>query len=197
MTSLGHAASGSVTAERSETALVELARRGDHAAFAELVDRRLERTFRTMLAILGDEADARDATQAAFIQAWIALPQLRDPDVFPGWLGRIAVNAARSTLRGRRRRVVREVRVSALPDEGSSLTGAEAPHEQRTAELDRLERAFDRIGTDERTVLWLHHHEGLSLADIGDRIGVPAKTVKSRLFTARRALERELRVQDR
>ena len=46
-----------------ETSLVERARQGDHEAFATLVDGRLAATFRTALAILGNEADARDATQ--------------------------------------------------------------------------------------------------------------------------------------
>ena len=73
----------------------------------------------------------------------------------------------------------------------------EPTHEERTADLDRLERALERIGAAERTVLWLHHYEGLSLADVGRRLGVRSGTVKSRLFTARRALERELQVEDR
>jgi RNA polymerase sigma factor (sigma-70 family) len=196
LTVLGPAAA-TVPPENVESVLVARARAGDHGAFAELVERRLERTFRTVLAILGDEADARDATQAIFVQAWSSLPQLRDQELFPAWFGRIVVNTARSTLRGRRRRRVREVSVSALPDEGSSIAGRDRPHDERAADLDRLERAIDRIGPDERTILWLHHYEGLSLADIGDRIGIPAKTAKSRLFTARRALERELQVQDR
>ena len=63
--------------------------------------------------------------------------------------------------------------------------------------IDRLDRAFERLSPAERTCLWLHHYEGLSLADIGQRLNVPAKTVKSRLFTARRALERELAAEDR
>jgi RNA polymerase sigma-70 factor (ECF subfamily) len=66
-----------------------------------------------------------------------------------------------------------------------------------TAQLDRLERALDRLSAADRTVLWLHHYEDLSLVDIGQRLGVAPKTVKSRLFTARRALERALQVEDR
>jgi RNA polymerase sigma-70 factor (ECF subfamily) len=100
-------------------------------------------------------------------------------------------------MRGRRRRHVREITFAGLPDEGESLTGATAGFDERTASIDRLERAFERLSDGERTCLWLHHYEGLSLADIGQRLAVPAKTVKSRLFTARRALERELSAEDR
>ena len=84
-------------------------------------------------------------------------------------------------------------KVAAVEDVGFSAD----PHDQRTADLDRLERASERLAPMERTVLWLHHHEDLSLAEIGERMEVPAKTVKSRLFTARRSLERALEVEDR
>ena len=186
-----------VARERSEAALVERAKGGDHDAFTELLDARLQATFRTTLAILGDEAEARDATQAAFVAAWTRLPQLRDVDLFPAWFGRIVVNAARSALRGRRRRSVREIRSSSLPLEDSVPAMAGTGHEDRMADLDRIERAFERLSRDERAVLWLHHYEDLSLAEMSERIGVPAKTVKSRLFTARRALERALEEEDR
>ena len=180
-----------------ERALVERARRGDHEAFASLVDARLSSTYRTVLAILGNEADARDTTQAIFLQAWRNLPALRDPELFAAWFGRIVVNSSRSSMRGRRRRTVREISFAGLPDEGASLTGSAVAHDERTASLDRLERAFERLSPADRTCLWLHHYEGLSLADIGSRLDIPPKTVKSRLFSARRALERELETEDR
>ena len=73
--------------EAGEAVLVERARRGDHDAFADLVDRRLAATFRTALAILGNEADARDATQEIFLRTWRNLPELREPDRFGAWFG--------------------------------------------------------------------------------------------------------------
>jgi RNA polymerase sigma-70 factor (ECF subfamily) len=187
----------SIPADRSDAVLVERARGGDHGAFTELVDRRLASTYRTALAIMGNEADARDVTQAAFVQAWTNLPGLRDPSLFAAWFGRIVVNVARTSLRGRRRRSVREVPVSSFPEDGQLIASAAAPHDERTAALDRLERAFSRLTTDDRLVLWLHHYEDLPLAAIGERIGVPATRVKSRLFTARRARARARRVEDR
>ena len=180
----------------SEVELVERARAGDHLAFAQLLDLRLDQTFRTAMAILGDETEARDATQAIFIQAWTHLPQLRDPALFSAWFGRIVVNTARSALRGRRRRTLREIPAAIPVGEDGIASNGPSP-EERTSELDRIERAFERLSPDERAVLWLHHYEDLSLAEIGERTGVPPRTVKSRLFTARRALERSLQVEDR
>ena len=103
------------------------------------------------------------------------------PALFGPCSGGSSSNSARSSMRGRRRRVVREIPVSVLPEEGSALASREVDHADRTASLDRLERALERLALGERTVLWLHHYEGLSLADVGSRMGVPPKTVKSRL----------------
>ncbi len=180
-----------------ETDLVTRARRGDQVAFAALVDGRLGSTFRTALAILGNESDARDATQEIFLRAWRNLPELREPDRFGAWFGRIVVNTCRTAVRGRRRRIVREISVEALPEEGAQLASGSSPHDGRTADLDVLERALDRLSVADRTLLALHHYEHLSLDDIGVRLGVPAKTVKSRLFSARRSLERALEVERR
>ncbi len=58
-----------------------------------------------------------------------------------------------------------------------------------TADFDLVERALDRLSLADRTLLALHPVEHLSLGEIGERLGVPGKTVKSRLFSARRSLE--------
>ena len=180
-----------------ETLLVERARRGDREAFADLVDGRLAATFRTSMAILGNESDARDATQDIFLRVWRSLPELREADRFSAWFGRIVVNTCRTAIRGRRRRIVREISVGALPGEGEQLASRANPYEDRTADLDVLERALDRLSLADRTLLALHHFERLSLGEIGERLGVPGNTVKSRLFTARRSLERALEVERR
>lgn len=180
-----------------EGALVARARVGDRDAFEALVDTRLEPTFRTALAILGNEADARDATQDIFVRAWRSLPELRDVDRFPAWFGRIVVNTCRSAVRGRGRRRIREIQVASLPDGGENLTMPGAGHDAQTADLDLLERALDRISSADRTLLALHHHEHLPLEEIAALLGVPAKTIKSRLFSARRSLERALEVEAR
>jgi RNA polymerase sigma-70 factor, ECF subfamily len=180
------------TTSAVEVALVEDARRGNQAAFAALVDLRLEPTFRTAIAILGNEADARDAVQEIFLRAWRDLPSLRDSDRFPAWFGRIVVNTCRTAVRGRRRRSIREISTGALPGGGADRPHPVASHDERTAEVDLVARALDRLTVTERTLLALHHYEGVSLEEIAQRLGIPAKTVKSRLFTARRALERAL-----
>ncbi|MEO6349840.1 MAG: sigma-70 family RNA polymerase sigma factor [Candidatus Limnocylindrales bacterium] len=180
----------------TERTLVERARRGDHDAFTALVDARLAPTFRTVMAILGNESDARDVTQQVFVRAWTNLPGLKDPDRFAAWFGRILTNTCRSSMRGRRRRLVGEIPVSFLDEGGQLILGTSVGHEDRIAALDTLGRAINRLSVADRTILALHHHDDLSLAEVGEQLGIAPKTVKSRLFTARRALERALSAEE-
>jgi len=89
--------------------LVQRARGGDMQAFDEIVRSHVDPVYRITLGITGNEADARDASQDAFISAWRALPGLKEADRFDAWLTSIAVNASRMQLRRRRR--VRELRL--------------------------------------------------------------------------------------
>ena len=163
--------------------LVEMAARGDRRAFEELVEHRVDRVFRTARAILGNEADARDATQEAFISAWVQLPRLRDAARFDAWLNRVILNACRDALRKRHRS--RETEFS-----GQELGTADSQRE--VAERAAFHAAFDRLSAADRSILVLHHLHQLPLAEIAGQLGVPVGTAKSRLHTARRALERAL-----
>lgn len=173
-------------------ALVERAQAGDRIAFERLVGRRVDSAYRTARAILGNEADARDATQEAFLSAWRERRGLRDPARFDAWFGRILVNSCRQVLRGRRRRSVREIAASDLSDPVDSLLASDPALDDRSADLDAIERAFERLSGPERAILVLHHLEHRPVADIAAALGVPAGTVKSRLHAARSSLERAL-----
>jgi RNA polymerase sigma-70 factor (ECF subfamily) len=178
-----------------ERAAVERARAGDADAFASLVDRRIDALFRTAVAILRDEADARDAVQETLVGAWRELPALRDVDRFDAWLGRSLVNRCRSALRSRSRRRIREISAAdeMLPDRGDPGGGMA----DTLSNVDAIRRAFDRLSAAERTVLVLHHVEQRPIAEIAPLLGVAPGTVKWRLHEARRALQHALAGEDR
>jgi RNA polymerase sigma-70 factor (ECF subfamily) len=146
---------------------------------------RINAIYGLSFAIVGDEADARDATQETFIAAWRRIRELRDPDRFDAWLQRIAVNSARMTLRARGRRRVREIPAGDV----SALAVASDRGAPESSDTDALGAALDRITTDQRTILVLHHLEGHGVAELAEILGIPVGTVKSRLHTARRALQ--------
>jgi RNA polymerase sigma-70 factor (ECF subfamily) len=169
-----------------DPALIRRARSGDADAFTALVAGRLGPMERTAMAILGREADARDAVAEAIAAVWRELPRLRDDAAFEAWSTRILVHACRRRLRAIGRSRVRELTI----DGAMGASAAPATDEI----LDRLavERAFERLDGDARTILVLHHLDGRTLAEIGAVFGIPVGTAKSRLFAARRALERAL-----
>ena len=163
------------------TRLVEQARDGDDVAFTELVDLDGDRCYAIAYRILRDAERAQDAVQQAFLIAWRDLPRLRDPDRFGPWLHRLLVNACYEELR-RHRRWSTHIRV--LPVDGPGGPDPMVSVDDR----DALDRAFQRLTPQHRAVVVLHHHAGLSLAEIADIVGVPTGTVKSRLHYATRTL---------
>jgi RNA polymerase sigma-70 factor, ECF subfamily len=168
-------------AEPMDQRLVELAGNGDRDAFAELVESRLAATFRTASAILGNEADARDVLQEAWVSAWVNLPRLRDVGRFDAWLNRIVLNRCRDTLRRRRR--AREIALD-------PMLIVHTPEADQG--LETLNAAFERLPVERRQLLILHHLHRQPVAEIAESLGVPVGTAKWRLHAARRALERAL-----
>ena len=174
--------------------LVLQARAGEAGAFDLLVATRVDRCYRLAWTILGNDEDAADATQEAFVAAWRQLPRLRDVNAFDGWLNRIVANAARMSRRHRVR--LREVSVDheaadETPQLGAAGDGGRTESDRFVAN-DAIARAFDRLRPAERMLLVLHHVEERPVAEIAKSLGIPVGTAKWRLHAARSALERAL-----
>ena len=161
--------------------LVERAQNGDREAFGALVGLISDRMYGLAARILRDSDLAEDALQGALINAWRQLPDLRDPDRFEAWVRKVLVHACYAEAR-RRRSWAANVRV--LPVDGP----AGADDIVTIADRDQLDRAFRRLSVEQRAVFVLHHHEGRSLVEIADTLGIPAGTARSRFHYATRVL---------
>src|SRR4051812_27908916 len=159
--------------------LLVRAHAGDREAFEQIALTKSEPLFRTAMAILGNESDARDATQEAFVGAWRGIAFLRDFDRFDAWMGRILINECRMTLRRRARS--REIPITDTP----MTPDLPALPADDTTDFDA---AFDRLTVDQRAMLVLHHIHGYGVEEIASWVGIPSGTVKWRLSRARRAL---------
>ena len=154
--------------------LVERAGKGDHDAFASLVDASLARLEAVARLIVRDPELARDAVQDAYIRAWRDLPGLRDPQRFDAWLHRLLVNACFDLVRKRRRR---PVEVELIPLSGPSTVDFSAG----VVDRDLLDRALRALEPDWRAIVVLHYYLGMPLPEVAGILGIPLGTAKSRL----------------
>jgi len=184
-------------AASADALLVDRAGHGDADAFDLLIRPRLDRLFRMAVAILRSEPDARDAVQEACVRAWRDLPRLRDIDRFDAWLAQILVNGCRDSLRRQRRIQVREIDVAEMPAGETDPALAVANDAESVAEVEAIQRAFDRLDAPTRSLLVLHYVEGRPLAEIAAVLGSPVGTIKWRLSNARRSLDAALKEERR
>jgi RNA polymerase sigma-70 factor, ECF subfamily len=177
--------------------LVQSARQGNQAAFGDLMRLHHERTFRLVYAIVRHEADARDVCQEVWLTVWRQLPEFRGDAHFTTWLHPIATRRALDHLRKRRRWYERFLPFN--PDEDLSIsTSMASPEPDAAAALDGQDRlvaikqALDALPAKHRAVLALRELEGLSYEKIASVMKVPAGTVMSRIYHARRLLAKKL-----
>jgi RNA polymerase sigma-70 factor (ECF subfamily) len=172
------------TQDYDDTAAVRRCLTGDTAAYEVLVSRYQGVLFGVARRMLGNHADAHDATQNAFVKAFEQLASYDPGRRFFSWIYRILINECLNMLRARRPQepVVPGMALAAGPLE--SLEAAERGQIVRAA--------LKELAPDYREVIVLRHFGGLSYDEIAQTIGVPARTVKSRLYTARRQLGERL-----
>jgi RNA polymerase sigma-70 factor (ECF subfamily) len=176
----------------SDEALVDRARRGDAGAYASLVERYQDVAFRVAYLMLGDAAEAEDATQEAFIKAYYALPRFRSGALLRPWLLQIVANQARNQRRAGSRRDLLALRASA--SERPSADAAQSPEaealvaEQRQALL----QAVRDLRDDDRLVVAYRYFFELSESEMAGALGCARGTVKSRLSRALDRLRRAL-----
>jgi RNA polymerase sigma-70 factor (ECF subfamily) len=170
-----------------ESTLVARAKRGDTAAYEELV--RLHQTiaFRVAAVVCGDAAEAEDAAQEGFVKAYRALGRFRQGAPFRPWLLRIVANEARNRRRAAGRRARLELRLGAA----GAVSGDAAPSpEAALVDAERsaaLLEAIGRLGEADRIVLTCRYLLDLSENETAKALRVRRGTVKSRTS---RALDR-------
>lgn len=164
-----------------DRALVESAQHGDEDAFAALMSMNGDRLMAIAYRILRDVSQAEDAVQETIVAAWRDLPDLRDPDRFPGWLYRVLVRACYAQAKHTRRW---NAGVRVLISEPSDASNALMSVDDR----DQLDRAFRRLPPEQRAIVVLHHYLGWGQAEVAAMLDIPLGTVKSRLHYATLAL---------
>ena len=170
-----------------EAELVGAARSGDRQAFDELVRRTFVDTFTLARRLTGNEEDARDVVQEAYLRAWKGIGKFRGEAAFSTWLYRITANAAASNVQRRRRH-----RAEPFGDDFEPVDTAAEQLVSQGAEsaeaLDRISAALDDLPSKLRSVVVLKDVYGMSHEAIADELGITVSAAKVRLHRARRKL---------
>ena len=165
------------------------AQSGDREAFGELIRRHQAAVRRACRAVTGNEHDADDAAQDAFLSALDRIETYDPTRPFGPWLMRIATNAGIDLLR---RRAVRKVE---LLDESLAAASQSPARDAEQAELrQRLAAALAALPERQRVAIALFDLEGYPHAEIAEVLGIPEGTVRSDVFHARRKLRESLGV---
>ena len=185
----------------SDDEAISRARQGDHDAFRVLVERYQQRAFRLALRVLRDEEAAHDAVQEAFLKVYASLARFEGRSSFYTWLYRVVLNLCLDLKR--RDRSARHVEWN---EEIAGGAGAEADTDETTdgappsphtalerAELrEHMTAAIEELPDAARRTLLLREVDGLSYDEISRALDIPKGTVMSRLYYARRRVQKAL-----
>ena len=168
--------------------LVVRCQQGDRDAFAPLYEQFKGSIHTLAYHMLGNRADADEATQETFLAAWRSIGSFRFDAEFGTWLYRLAVNVCLERVR-------REGRRRALRDQGAEMirvatTAARAEAGEAGADV---RTALARLDPTYRACVILRDLQGLSYQDIAETLGVPIGTVRSRIARGRDGLRAALR----
>lgn len=162
--------------------LLDRCRRGEQAAFEELVELTHRRVFTLAYRLVGDRHEAEDVAQDAYLRMYRGLPGFRGDSTFETWLYRITANAAVSRLR-------RRGRFGDLLDDPEDAV--DVPDEAGVEPVDRdeIQRALFALPVAQRTVLVMRDAYGFSIREIAEELGITEGAVKVRIHRARRRLK--------
>ena len=189
-----------MTAEVTDKQLVAQVKKGDSRAFDMLVLKYQHRIMGLISRYVHDADEVQDVAQEAFIKAYKALPRFRGDSAFYTWMYRIAINTAKNHLVSRSRRPPGtdvELEDAEYYEGGGALRELENPENALFGnELKEVvETAIGNLPDDLRTAVTLREFDGLSYEDIADIMDCPVGTVRSRIFRAREAIDKQVREQ--
>ncbi len=182
--------------EESDSSAVSRALAGDRDAFRTLVERHSRPLFRLAYRMTGNEQDAEDVVQVAFLRAWRDLRNYESRSSFGTWLHRIAANYSLDLIRQKKSR--ERGRAVNLREDGEVLDGVatSAPGQERLLFSGRIretvEAALQTLTAQERTAFVLRHFEGLSIQEIGASLGTGTNATKHSVFRAVQKLRQAL-----
>lgn len=175
----------------SETALVQRAQKGDHDAFAALVDANQQYVYNLALRVVKDENEALDLAQETFVRAWTALSNFKGQSQFRTWLYRIVTNLCYNRLPNLRRSLndLGDDVMEDIPEPGFNSPAKEFESNETRH---HLHRAMEELDENYRLLINLRYQNELSYEEIASTLNLPLGTVKTGIFRAKAQLRNAL-----
>lgn len=181
------------SADDTDDTLIRKLAAGDRTAFPTLLERHLPVIHRLAWRLLGEQTEAEDVAQEAFLRLWNFAPDWRDQGASPRtWLYRVAFNLCQDRLR--RRRVVFMETVPEVPTDPADSPSAALQDKQRSA---KVQAALDALPERQRAALVLSYYEGLSQAEAAAILEIGEEALESLLARGRRKLRELLAAEGR
>ena len=187
-----------MSARTSDQILVERVKQGDKKAFDLLVLKYQHKIVNLVMRYLLDPSEAMDVTQEAFIKAYRAIPRFRGDSAFYTWLYRIAINTAKNHLVSMGRRPLEYDLDLQDPEQhviSNKLRDDDSPEAilMREELRETVEATIAGLPEELRTAITLREIDGLSYEEISQAMECPVGTVRSRIFRAREAIDRDMK----
>jgi RNA polymerase sigma-70 factor (ECF subfamily) len=168
-----------------EITMVRNCQQGDRKALEMLVAQLQKPVYNAAYRMLGNADDAADATQATFLKVFQSIDKFDPQYRLFSWTYRIAINESLDQLKQRSRS-------TPLEDDPADVTGSPQDSASAAQSAREVQAALMQLSDDQRTVIVLRYFNECSYDDIAQILDIPAKTVKSRLFSARQQLKDRL-----
>jgi len=194
MKNSGDAAGSAAASVMTDQEIVERVKAGETALFEAIMRRYNQRLFRVARSILGNDGEAEDVTQDAYVRAYMHLDQFEGRAQFSTWLTKIAVHEALARLRARRRLVEIDATSGSAEDAMNLESRAPSPEQEVLTNTIRmvLETAVDTLPETYRSVFMLREVEGMSTSETADCLDLSDDAVKVRLHRARSLLRKHI-----
>ena len=174
-----------------EHSLIQRARKGDHDAFATLVDEHQRYVYNLALRVVKDENEALDLTQETFVRAWTALPNFKGQSQLRTWLYRIATNLCYNRLPNLRRSL-NDLGDDVMEDIPQANFGTPAHESESNETRQHLHEAIDDLDANYKLLITLRYQNELSYDEIASTLNLPLGTVKTGIFRAKAQLRNAL-----
>jgi RNA polymerase sigma-70 factor (ECF subfamily) len=190
------------TSPRIRREVIERCKAGDERAFAEIVLQSKKKVFNIAYRMLGNSEEAKDLSQEVFISVLDSIKDLREEIKFDAWLTQITLNHCRNRRKYLKRR--KYFNSDSLDDPVETEDGDIMPkalydpsdnpeiHYEKKMIQELIQKGLQKLKEDQRELLVLRDLQELSYEEVGELLGLPEGTVKSKLHRARMDLKQVL-----